>query len=64
MIAVGGEPQAIDEAVQGYERVWLVVGLDHSIEYQMAQKAQFDTRYELLDETKIGGVHIFVYSLD
>ena len=64
MIAVGGTPRSIDEAVQGYKRIWLVVGLDHSVEYQVAQKAQFDARYDLLNETKIGGIHVFSYTLN
>ncbi len=62
--AVGGVPRSIEEAVQGYERAWLVVGLDHSVEYQVAQKEKFDAHYSLLDETKIGGVHIFAYALE
>jgi uncharacterized membrane protein len=62
--AVGGLPQPINKAVQGHERVWLVVGLDHAIAYQLEQKQHFDVRYRLLEETEIGGIYIFTYALD
>ncbi len=62
--AVGALPQPIDDAVQGYERAWLVVGLDQSVEHQIAQKERFDSRFELLEETKIDGIYIFTYALD
>lgn len=62
--AVGGSPQSIDKAVQGHERAWLVVGLDHAVTRQLEQKQRFDARYHLLEETKIGGIHILAYALD
>jgi hypothetical protein len=62
--AVGGLPQPIDEAIQGYERAWLVVGLDHALTHQLEQKQRFDARYRLLGETEIGGIHIFSYALE
>jgi hypothetical protein len=61
--AVGGLPQPIDEVVvQGHKRAWLVVGLDQVIEYQIAQKEQFDARFQLLAETRIDGIYIFTYA--
>lgn len=62
--AVGGLPQPINKAVQGHERVWLVVGLDHAIAYQLEQKQHFDVRYRLLEETEIGDIYIFTYALN
>jgi hypothetical protein len=61
--AVGGLPQTIEQAVQARERAWLVVGLDHAVEHQLAQKAKLDQRYLLVEEHRVGGVHVLLYSL-
>jgi len=62
--AVGGPPQPTENAAQGYERAWLVVGLDHAVTYQKQQKQSFDAHYRLLEQTDIGGIYIFTYALD
>ncbi len=62
--AVGGVPTPMEQAVQGYDRAWLVVGLDQAVDYQLGQKERFDTRYRRLAEEQIGGVYIFTYALD
>jgi hypothetical protein len=62
--AVGGAPQPIDQAVQGYHRVWLVVALDQAIQHQQQQKQVFDARYKVVAENQIGGIYIFTYTLD
>jgi mannosyltransferase len=48
---------------EGYERLWLVVALDHSVDYQRATVNHFDTLYPLLSETTIGGIIIRVYDI-
>ncbi|MCB0208393.1 MAG: glycosyltransferase family 39 protein [Anaerolineae bacterium] len=62
--AVGGTPQPLETSVQGYNRAWLVMGIEHSADYQVKQKRLFDSRYHVLDENKIDGIYIFTYALD
>lgn len=62
--AVGGPPQSLEAGVQGHDRAWLVVGLDHSVDYQVKQKQRFDARYHLLAENQIDGIYIFTYALN
>ena len=62
-IAVGGEPQPLEQATKGYERAWLVVGLDQAVEYQQQQLAEIEARFELLSENKTGNIFIFSYAL-
>jgi mannosyltransferase len=62
--AVGGLPQPMNKAIQGHERAWLVIGLDHAVSHQLKQKQRFDARYRLLEETEMGGIHILAYALD
>lgn len=61
--ALRGPPQPIDRAVKGYERAWLVVGLDFAVEHQLEQQRQLDQRYRLLAEKEIEGIYIFTYAL-
>ncbi|MCB9109063.1 MAG: glycosyltransferase family 39 protein [Anaerolineales bacterium] len=63
-VAVGGEPQPIEQAVQGYDRAWLVVGLDQAIDYQQQQLAEIEARYRLLEENRINGIYIGTFALD
>ena len=58
----GGKDVTADE-IAGYRRLWLVVALDHSLDYQTEVVADFDTRYPLLSEEDIGGIIIRVYEL-
>ena len=61
--AIGGAPSEMEDAVRGYDRAWLVVGLDHAVEYQLRQKQRFDDRYILVQEEMIGAVGVYVYAL-
>jgi mannosyltransferase len=60
--ALGGRPQPMEQTVEGFDRVWLVVALDHAVEHQQAQKESFDRQYELLDSQSNGGIHVFLYA--
>lgn len=62
--AVSAPKQEAAAAIQGYRRVWLVLGMDQAIDYQLAQKDYFDRHYRLVDETHIGGIYILRYALD
>lgn len=62
--AVASPSQPIDRAVRGHKRAWVVVGLDHAVEHQISQKEQFDARYPLLVEDRVGGVLVYLYQLE
>lgn len=62
--AVSPPPQSLEDIAQSYKRVWMVTGLDQSVEYQVGQKQQFDARFQLLEETELAGVYLFLYSLE
>ncbi|GAB4536642.1 MAG: hypothetical protein Kow0063_22410 [Anaerolineae bacterium] len=47
--------------ITDYQRLWLVVMLDHSLEYQQEQVAWFDNHLSLIDETNVGGIFIRLY---
>jgi uncharacterized membrane protein len=49
------------EAAQDYRRVWLVVALDHSTEYQTEQVAWFDNHFLLVEDWNIGGIIVRLY---
>ena len=51
-------------AVAGFKRIWLVVALDHAVEYQQAQKDRFDRTYELVDAQTVGDIYVFLYETD
>ncbi len=42
-------------------RVWLVVALDHNVEYQKARVAEFDARFRRARAEAIGGIDILLY---
>jgi 4-amino-4-deoxy-L-arabinose transferase-like glycosyltransferase len=61
--AVASAGQSIDEATEGRQRTWLIMGLDRAIEFQLAQKDYFDRHYSLLREMEIRGIYISEYTL-
>jgi len=50
------------ETVNDYQRIWLVVFLDHSVQYQRTQVGWFDDRLVLLKNYDIDGVVVRLYS--
>jgi len=60
----GIRPESLEEIVAGKTRLWLVVTLDHKVEYQQDLVRQFDRRYPLLDEANVGGIGILLYELE
>ena len=42
-------------------RFWVVVALEHSIEWQQAQYDTIAATHTLLDEQEIGGIRIFLF---
>jgi 4-amino-4-deoxy-L-arabinose transferase-like glycosyltransferase len=61
--ALTSRARSMDDSVAGYDRGWLIVGLDRAVEQQLAQKERFDEQYELLQEAEIAQVHVYLYAL-
>jgi mannosyltransferase len=59
---MGGRDINLD-AIEGYQRVWLVADLDHSVEYQKQVMAHFDESYSLLSDASNGKVIVRAYDL-
>jgi uncharacterized membrane protein len=59
LVAGGAEIDA--PGLGGYERLWLVVALEHSIDWQRAQAEAVAGRYRELERHSIGGIEIVYY---
>jgi mannosyltransferase len=59
----GIRPQTPEEIVQVNQRLWLVVTLDHNIEYQQDLERRISGCYPLLKDNEIGGIQIHLYDL-
>lgn len=57
----GLEPVDSREAAADQQRIWLVVTLDHAVNYQQERLAEFDNRYTRLDRQDVGGVDIYLF---
>lgn len=51
------------DQLSGRRRVWLVVELDHSVDYQLSQVAWFDATYPLIEEKNINGIFTRLYEI-
>ncbi|MEI2610901.1 MAG: glycosyltransferase family 39 protein [Candidatus Promineifilaceae bacterium] len=51
------------EAITAGERLWLIVALEHSEEWQITQADYFAQNYPLLERQNIGGIEIYLYDL-
>ena len=56
-------PQDMDAIVTGHARVWLVVALDHNVEYQKARVHQFDERFERRGILEVGKITLLLYEI-
>lgn len=61
--AYGGDVWDRKTAVQAGQRLWVIVALEHSFEWQEAQSQFFADHYILLDEQDIGGIKVYLYDL-
>ena len=57
--AFGGQLWARDEIRA--DRLWLIVALEHSEDWQLAQVAYFETQFHRLETHNIGGIEIYRY---
>ena len=59
--ALGGEPQPLEQAIRGRERVWLVVMLDHAVEHQRPLRDQLAARALKSGQWEIGGILVYLF---
>jgi mannosyltransferase len=60
--AFGGQLWQREEIMA--ERLWLIVALEHSEDWQRAQVAYFETRFHWVERHNIGGIEIYLYVLN
>ncbi|MBI2864593.1 MAG: hypothetical protein HYX94_08550, partial [Chloroflexi bacterium] len=59
---LGLQGEQVEDLVAGKERVWLIVALDHSVDWQLEVKRWFDQRYHLEAERNLQGIRIYLYT--
>ncbi|MDX1616183.1 MAG: glycosyltransferase family 39 protein [Candidatus Promineifilaceae bacterium] len=60
----GLRPMPLDQIRARHDRLWLIVTLDHNVDYQQARVEEFDRRFDLIDQRRIGGVDILLYQIN
>jgi hypothetical protein len=61
--AFGGDVWERETAVQTGQRLWVIVALEHSYEWQQAQSKSFADEFTLVEEQDIRGIHVYLYNL-
>lgn len=56
-------PEPLAQVLTEQKRLWLVVALDHNIEYQMELVNEFDKSFVRENWQSVGGIDVFLYSL-
>ncbi len=59
--ALGGEVWNFDKATSSNQRIWLIVALEHSVEWQQAQVAQIDAQLIEIERHEFGGILVYLY---
>ncbi len=59
----GGQLVSKGELDDRFERLWVVMALDHSVEFQREALAWFESRYSLLERQDVGGIGIYLLDL-
>ena len=61
--AYGGQVWSKEASASAGERLWLIVALEHSVEWQQEQAMYFE-QYPLLDQREIDGILIYLYNIN
>lgn len=62
--ALGGQIWSVNDALEhGNGRLWLIVALEHSVDWQLEQVDSFTQRYFLLDHQEIGGIGVYLFDV-
>ncbi len=59
----GLEPAEWDSITSGHARAWLVVALDHNIDYQRARVRDFDAAFGPATTQNVGGIELHLYQV-
>jgi hypothetical protein len=59
--ALGGAVWSRERAIERAERLWLVVALEHSVEWQQEQVRQFEQKLALQARYDVNGIIILLY---
>ncbi|PID86825.1 MAG: hypothetical protein CSB13_02440 [Chloroflexi bacterium] len=62
--AYGGNVWDRETAVTVGTRLWLIVTLAHSIDWQIKQSEYFADTYLLIEEQDFSGIKVFLYALN
>jgi len=57
---LGGQTISREEALAWDRRVWLVVALEHSFDYQRETLTWFQTRRPVVEEYDVGGIQVYL----
>jgi uncharacterized membrane protein len=60
---LGVQRRSLPQAVENSNRLWLVVALEHSVEWQTEQAALVGNKFRELDSHQVGGITIKLYQL-
>ena len=60
---LGGAVWTPAQAAEQSERLWLIVALEHSVEWQQEQATYFANHYTELESHTFGGIRVFLYRL-
>ncbi|MCB8942188.1 MAG: glycosyltransferase family 39 protein [Ardenticatenaceae bacterium] len=61
---VGGQVWEQAQAQKSGDRLWLIVALEHSIEWQQEQVTHFNNTYPQLETHDFGGIAVILYQLN
>jgi uncharacterized membrane protein len=62
-LALGGRLWSRSEAATAGSRLWLIVALEHSIEWQTEQATYFANTYPILEQHDFAGIQLLLYDL-
>lgn len=57
---MGGQTMGLEEALTQDRRIWLVVALEHSIDYQLETLDWFQGQRPLLQAANVGGIRVYL----
>jgi hypothetical protein len=60
---LGGDVWTVAQAVSAGQRLWLIVALEHSVDWQREQAAYFARQYPALAHYRVNGIEITLYDL-
>lgn len=57
-------PEELNRIVVGHARLWLIVMLDHNLEYQKERVAELEARYHRVNEQSVAGIVMLLFNLE